>query len=300
MAVGRTQPGTMAGATGAGRVVARRAFTLIEILFAIAVIFVLIGLLIGGLRMALKGSGKSLDTGVLNGLKMSVEQFKQQVGFLPPLVQDEKGPLDAARKRPLVHDMSDPATIEFLCGRGTGSLNKYGRFSVYSIPFYVVGVLDVDGVKGPGLRAPLSDGSFGTGGRAFDPFFDVGRNAKAIAIDDAAAGKVTLRDRKGVPFRYYRWLRGDKTGAILDPDTDLNVPEILGDPMSNPELKSAEYALVAAGPNGLFGDEDQIPSGYPGYMKIEEMAGKLGISEGTSPEKIRRLAAEDNIVEVGR
>src|SRR5204863_1758069 len=156
------------------------------------------------------------------------------------------------------------------------------RFSVYSLPYYMLGVLDmkrdtadpnsmpVDGFAGPGFRTVKGDGTFNTGGRVFQPFFDVSRGSASVYAVDGTLGKVELRDRNGVAFRYYRWERGraqasqqGPAGTVVDL-ADLNVPMFLGDPAQNEQLKKARWAIVGAGPNGLFGNEEQLPgAGLP-------------------------------------
>jgi len=66
----------------------RAAFTLIELLVAILVIFLLIGLLIVGMRHAIafaKGTG---DGAAVHALRQGASQFEQQFNFSVPLVKD--------------------------------------------------------------------------------------------------------------------------------------------------------------------------------------------------------------------
>lgn len=181
----------------------------------------------------------------------------------------------------------------------------------------------IDGIRGAGAYPPRADGSFElpesltnpsggavarkrTGDR-HEPFVDMGRSDPKIRegadpdvpadTGDPQAAKIQLVDRNGVAYRFYRWeLKIDpNTGDLVNP-----APELIkrwfdrpGRPAneSNPEsLKTARYAIVGAGPDGVFGDEDPAvlsrrvgmqPAGDPGEMKL------------------RLKAIEDNIVEVG-
>ncbi|MEL6329443.1 MAG: type II secretion system protein [Planctomycetota bacterium] len=124
---------------------------------------------------------------------------------------------------------------------------------------------------------------------------------------------VALVDRNGKAFRYYRWITGgyvDSTGGVNDPNdqTDaLNIPAVLISPRvldayvdeadkrefdlteGNAELRSARFAIVGAGDNGLFGTE---PAGV--------IRRELGL-QGSVPEvDARQQAWEDNVVELGR
>lgn len=302
----------------------RRAFTLVEILFSLLIIFMLMAMLIVGFRYAMKTTAKTLDTQAVASLKMGVEEFKQQFGFFPPLVKDTGEPPGTGTGDPLsgnppsvpvVFSPSVPADLTFLRG-GTGTTLPPVdlRFSVYSLAYYVIGALekDADGVAGPGFTAPTRDGGFTKKGPTLGPYFDTGRNEKSIYAADAE-GRVELRDTGGVAFRYYRWLP-DRDG--VPPNTQpselnefLNVPLIVGDPEVESRLRNAEYAIVAAGKDGLFGDEFLLtpsgpgPSSHPQWLDIDAMASRLGISglTGTAQEDaVRAKAREDNVVEVGR
>lgn len=126
----------------------------------------------------------------------------------------------------------------------------------------------------------------------------------------ADAGKlrwVEVRDSRKIPVRYYRWINGGQysQGArtIYDVRTidDLRLPPIVGrkgsnfpgtpqdrDTEQNPELRSATWAIVAAGPDGAFGDEP-----------LPLLARRLGITI-TDERKTRIDAEKDNVVEVGK
>ncbi|MFN0132138.1 MAG: hypothetical protein ACKVW3_06360 [Phycisphaerales bacterium] len=284
----------------------RRAFTLIEVLVVILVVFVLIGLLIVGLRVASRSARGSLDRASLTALKNATTQFKQTVGFAPPLADDAIGPIVAPSTVVKVFRLSD-----FSVGGDVEKLRAVPadpnlapadlRFSIYSIPIYLIGALDapIDGKSGPGLRVPKKEGSFEKAGKIIDPFFDVSRNAKALFAVDAAKGRYVLRDGKGVAFRYYFWLHDQGDPPLNTALKDyLNIPWIIGDE-SNPDFRDAQWAIVSAGPNGVFGDEDLLPVTHPQHLTLAEMQAKMGAGTLSGPA-LRAQAREDNSVEVGR
>jgi type II secretory pathway pseudopilin PulG len=276
----------------------RGAFTLIELLFVVAMVVMLIGLLLWGVNKAVLGARKASETNTVASLRMGVDQFKGQFGFIPPLVRDNRdgsddGPLDANGIDPLIYRASVLADAEFLRG-DTG--DPKDRYSIYSLPYYLIGVLDEvsDGIEGPGFLEPRRDGTFtkrstssSRTGRVFDPFFDA--SAKGIATVNREEGRIELRNDKGAAYRYYRWLKDEGDIGNKTLQDYLNVPLLLGDPEENAELKSAEYAILSAGANGVFGDED-----------VDVLRSKLGLPAGTSANAVRRKASGDNVIGVGR
>src|SRR5678816_4246010 len=273
---------------------ARGGFTIVELLFVILIIFLLMGLLIGGIKYVSSRARGASDLAAMKALGQSSNLFKQQFGFFPPLVRDgydatfpPGGPLNPAKTKPLVYAVSTPAELTFLKTVPPVSAPD-NRFSLYTIPYYLLGALDIDGQPGPGFRAPKRDGTFEQAGRVFDPFYDVSRNSKAVFETQANTGKIELRDSHGVAFRYYRWVNGDLNGNV-NTTADLHIPLLVAAAASGPDVKGAEIAILGAGPNGLFGDEYLLlpnsgPNVHPQYLKIEDMAAKLGMSDDTSTQ----------------
>lgn len=305
-----------------GRRGTARGFTIMEMMLVLLVIFVLMGLLLGGIRHMSKFARVTADRASVASLKQAVTKFEQEMGFPPPFVWDMpvaaagvvQGPLPAtAPYKPVVFDAGQPQQVSFLRTQPPAAAPDL-RFSVYSLSYYVVGVLDqprdgtangpaIDGLAGPGFRTVRPDGSFNVAGRVFQPFFDVSRNANAVYATDAAQGRIELRDRNGIAFRYYRWEAGDPSsnppGAILTP-ANLNVPMFLGDPSTNEQLKKARWAIVGAGPNGLFGNEEQLPSGHPQYLTSIEVRARLGLPGSASFQQVWEKASADNVMEIGQ
>jgi hypothetical protein len=209
------------------------------------------------------------------------------------------------------------------------------RFSIYSLPFYLVGVLDeerggggpdaampVDGFQGPGFRKPRADGQFEFAGRRYEPFFDVGSGSTTIYNADTANSRVELRDRNGVAFRYYRWLAGDPavTGSRPSMRERTGLPFMIiqwlpDEPAeqrfertptdTSPAEMAATFAIVGAGPNGAFGDEPMLPRDHPQWMSWQTLAQRVNMSISAAPsdeDKLRLIEAAmaDNIVEVGQ
>lgn len=179
----------------------------------------------------------------------------------------------------------------------------------------------VDGQNGAGLYTPRADGSFQvpskllvTGvtrrkftGRVTSPFMDVGRSDPRVFTDLATPTLwVEMRDRNNVAYRYYRW----KSALPTDPGyvatatlANLRIPRLIGeDPTTaigpvppsrdlavNTGLRSASWAVVGPGRDGVFGDEPFE------YLKL-----KGNYSSSMSEVVMRYEAAKDNIVEVGQ
>ncbi len=125
--------------------------------------------------------------------------------------------------------------------------------------------------------------------------------------------RLAITDRSGKAYRYYRWENGNPANLpgdeLVMTTGDLNIPAALTDPElraewlnnpattadltgGNPELRGARYAIVGAGPNGVFGTEP-----------LEVIATALGTDVPTTDEGragLRREAWQDNVVEVGQ
>lgn len=279
-------------------------FTLMEVLVAIAVVAILIGMLIVGIRVGAAAAKRRVIEQNVAGLKFGVDSFVMDYGFLPPLVNDDMPLTGGGRKVVNVFEPTNPAHLEFFRGNPGPVWPGDRRYSDYSLAYYVMGSLseDIDGLD-PGYREPRADGTFHFGGKASGPRFDPGRNGR-VSVIDAAEGRIELQDGNGVAYRYYRWEHGDPNGPTYPPQIvnvpdDWNIPELVqGDrnPTSDPQLKSAQYAIVAAGANGVFGDFAN------GSETPAEVSTKLGMASGT-PEQdllVQQRARSDNVVAVGR
>lgn len=163
----------------------------------------------------------------------------------------------------------------------------------------------------------------------YDSLIDVNANAPKLLVDPGNvpggpgydATKVMIVDRNNIPIRYYRWEPQQAVAQL----TDLNVPALVGrkfrdvllpdlmnyappadrDLEKSPNIKGATFAIVAAGPDGFFGDEDDLaPAGSPERNAFERMMIAAGFAANdVNPAdivKARVKAEEDNIVEVGQ
>jgi len=263
------------------------------------------------------------ERAAVGSLRQACSLFEQQMAFFPPLVKDygdyppaQNGlpyvmPAGSNKNRYRVYNPAAPQDMEYLRGYYVAPSNYVDRFSIYTIPYYVLGVCEVpltnggttpiDGVPGAGTRTPRRDGSFEQAGRTLAPLFDTGKNAKGIVTLQEGPERVQLQDVHGVAYRFYHWEHGQAAGAQIGQvlsAADLNVPAIVGDPTEDASLRDAQDAIVAAGPNGVFGDEMTLPTWHPQYMDAATMASRLNISDSSNPAKLIDAAMSDNIVEV--
>ncbi len=359
-----------------------RAFTLVELLAVISVIFLIMGIAVVAYTSASRSARAAADRAAVNGLQLAVGQFKAEFGFVPPLVKDDGGlnaefPLATVRGRtvPLVYSLGSIDDAQALRGRDPDRL----RYSVLSLPYYILGALDgtIDGVDGLGFYEVRRDGTFAPAlayearegdpagspdeddlarrsQRRYEPFFDLSRGGVELFTDASTRftgsnGVLTrnripfrfeLRDRAGVAIRYYRWAPDERPldrVFIEDNLTDIadytdpedsgglegeagyyNIPPLVleafvteDSPDFPPQLRSATYAIVAAGPNRLFGDElgadgsDTDSALASDDALRRRYAEQLGLSEARlqSDQDYRAeaiaAARADNIVEVG-
>ena len=155
-------------------------------------------------------------------------------------------------------------------------------------------------------------------GNPLESFVNLGSGGIKLAfLAGGDARTVRLADKANVALRYYRWINGNQYPPIT-PTTplevrsldDLKIPRMVGrftvDPSApvvnetifptppdrdirqNPALRTATWAVVGAGTNGVFGDED-----------LAIIAAALGQSLAAGEVKLRSDAEKDNIVRVG-
>lgn len=254
--------------------VPRRAFTLVELLATISVIFVIMGIAVVAYTAAQRSARSAADRTAVNGLQLAVGQFKAEFGFVPPLVKDlgrdgNGGPAflvvrpdntvtsegdDRGRYIPLVYSQGVGDDGRVLRGRENANGDRLQRFSLLSIPYYILGALDaeVDGVNGLGFYEVRRDGTFAPGGyftgeldssasgrevessgrsqRRYEPFFDISRGSIELANTTGRGGitggggvlsrsriswRFELRDSGGIPIRYYRWVKDERELAAV-------------------------------------------------------------------------------------
>jgi prepilin-type N-terminal cleavage/methylation domain-containing protein len=146
-------------------------------------------------------------------------------------------------------------------------------------------------------------------------------NATMPASSTVPDSHAAFVDPWGRAYRYYRWEPGRLVGGrlVVQNSLDLNIPPVLINPelyatvrnadgsanardidltaptsggaTGSVELRVARYAIVSAGPDGLFGTEP-----------IDRIATELSQPEPTDDAgiaRLRKLAWEDNIVGLG-
>jgi prepilin-type N-terminal cleavage/methylation domain-containing protein len=153
-----------------------------------------------------------------------------------------------------------------------------------------------------------------TGGR-IEPLVDLSKSGVQLVtpagLPANLQGAVELRDARGGVIRYYAWIQGDPSnnGAVTD-FASMNIPPVVGrwtpdaqnpdsraelarfklpedrNVASNARLRTASWAVVAPGPDGLFGDEPDAA-----------IAAYYGNAANQFDNRVK--AEADNIVEVG-
>ena len=231
---------------------------------------------------AIRSGRESGERMFLNSLKISVEGFRQDQGFLPPLVNDNLQPvtelrldvpIDRNSQQPLVRDAA------FLRGETNPTAP---RWSVFSLPFYLTGVMGAaqDGIDGPGMTRVNDDGTFSRSGRKYDAYFDSAKDPARFRRNPTAnlgQTEVVMVDRWGkntsttswFPFlpntiRYYRWEpRFHPAGTpnagqpiMLQDGTIASVPKVLRGSVDQVDFKTAGFAIVSKGPDGRIDDND--------------------------------------------
>lgn len=296
-----------------------RGFTLIELLLSIGIIAILIGLLLVGIRQATRSARNAAGKQDMSSLNMAIQTFRNDFGFLPPLVKDghpgtpysNEDPLIRigsgrnARLAPNAFDLTDADDLEFL---QDDTEDADYRYSEYSLAYYIMGALgkEADFVEGPGAHPPMPNGVFEQlTNKTYDPLFAPKTGGVTQTDADPDAGRIVLQDGNGNAYRYYRWEHATAGTSGYDannPLRNLRLPKILGsaqlslDPNYTPaadniELRDAGYAIVAAGNDGVFGD---LP--IESLTSLEEAFGQSFRSDEEAEDKARA----DNIVEVGR
>ncbi len=276
----------------------RRGFTIIEATITIGIIALLSAIVIYAVGKVRGQGDIIAERAMVTTLQKAVERFKQEFNFLPPLVVDTgAGPAPANLTGPIsgtqivvwdVKNLADDSTT--LNGStGIGAMTGDRKcYSTHSLAYYLAGALDVsyDGGAGLTFTAPQSDGQFSKHGRAHEAMVDLTQQktrlgATRLYISANTGGTTPLQrsdcriwDRwsVGTPggasyeIRYYRWLpsfyRPDnvKAGQV----EYWNVPVIIGGnpdnrlPPLKAELRTAEYAIISAGPDHVFGTADDI------------------------------------------
>jgi type II secretory pathway pseudopilin PulG len=338
---------------------------MVELLISVLVIGILMALLITGALYARRSARAVADGQAIRNVAQAVVAFKQEFGFIPPLIRDED---PGAGSNPIIlpGNATQPARLHVYTPLATqadadalrASLVPYSssnpladsRFSEVSLAAYLAGVIPtdrgggapagvpIDGVPGPGFYKPKRDGSFAIppdvlnpnpnaadasarkGGK-YEPLVNLSKSGVQFGHDPGdPPEEIVLQDSRGVPIRYYTWIRGAANGTIAT-YADLNIPLMVGrwngaaggrdpDPRwdatlaafygltppsrdigQNAALRNATWAVVGAGPDGLFGDESAA--------ELAKYYGNKVLGSPGEELKARLAAEKDNLVEVG-
>lgn len=175
---------------------------------------------------------------VLRALKLGIDEFRNKMGGLPPLVNDQV-PLEQVNETSAVPP--PPLQLQLAVRRGTATApnalapgrylryentpfasavgtdqnNPDGtgpRFSVFSLGFFVLGAGDteLDGIDGPGMTQvdPVL-GWFSKRGPSLTLLFDTASVRERVRTAGTAGPTNTalyhVLDRWNRPIRYYRW-----------------------------------------------------------------------------------------------
>jgi type II secretory pathway pseudopilin PulG len=279
-----------------------RAFTLIEAVVVVIIIALVASIVLIALSASVKGSRLAAERQELRALTTAVQQFKTTFGFLPPLLDDNA----SSTTGPVVSGKLVVRPDRFLSGE---LLPDEPRYSVYSLPYFVMGLGDVpgaggrpiDGAAGPRLTKPNPDGSFAMAGQVYESFSAMGsKDATRVVRDSAEQARIVAVDRwgRGTTFngptppanslRFYRWKPQYFPTAPGQPATldQYMVPRAVGDPNENTALRNAEFAIVSVGPDGLTDTDNPLPRANTS-------------NPATSATPINVSVTKDDIVEVG-
>jgi len=150
-------------------------------------------------------------------------------------------------------------------------------------------------------------------GKTYEPMVSLGKTGLQLNLPSTPPagfnGLAELTDSRNKVIRFYTWVQGDATGRVTDFST-MNIPAMVGrwivtgenpdprvglaafklpeerDVAKNVKLRSAHWAVVGPGADGLFGDETDA-----------EIAAVYGSAADQSGNRIK--AETDNFVEVG-
>lgn len=172
---------------------------------------------------------------------------------------------------PVDTSIGQPRTITKI-QMATGAGN-HAQYSKHSIAYYLMGLLDLehngkpmDGAAGPAITRVDEKGHFAQRGAPVSAVFTGGEDARRVYRNPDEPERIAYLDqwgvRSGVPMdhaiRYYRWETHPTQGNPNLPPAVGKSEQVGGGEwvIENVELRSANYALISAGPDGMIDDTD--------------------------------------------
>jgi type II secretory pathway pseudopilin PulG len=240
----------------------RRAFTITELLVAIGIIVLLIGILLPALAKALGNAKRSQTSSTLQEFAKAIEAFQQEFGYYPGIVPEDvlaSDPRISSTENAILHLMGgavgedDPNYGSFTTGWTVITLGTGGKTFSLKVNGFEIG-------KGPRIA-----------GKQYAPFFSPKSDEFSVAAgqvggitgnDPVAIELPDVLDAWGTPVLYFRAAR--EVGALVGPvasarfNLETNAPYVrstgLGDlgksqeaSLLNPEsdVEPDEFATLA-------------------------------------------------------
>ncbi len=223
---------------------ARRGFSLVELLVVIAVIAILSALVFISARALRGGASTAATTGLLNSINQAVGTFKNDFGYLPPLISRiDPSAAGGGGPGPAAGGIITPELEAQKSGNNADALAAYKRVrysSQFSLPAYLLGMGGLNG-----RPTPKGDGTANTAATDYPP------NTTAVGTDKPNFKAAAEHD--GVPgpgFRSPGPLRAwKKPGA--QPSTLTHSPDLSGrvyGPYLDPAQLANSIELVEVAP----------------------------------------------------
>ena len=240
--------------------VARRAFTIIELLTVVGVIVVLAGLLVVAVSSASKAAQAASTRSMMGAVSRGLTQFKTDLGYLPPVLgspgtgASQTGSVGYLRDLvipPILTGGSTPlqvtqiqnyysmtSMVEYLIGPGGKDEDGYGAIgtvSQWTDPAVKIAALKES--PAAGIRSPLKDGVWGAYSNPNAGTQSLGNFSRRNLPQGIAANTSTVANVSGRMLGPYLELKdGSLLGAIVGTDSVTGQPIVAraGDNNWNP------------------------------------------------------------------
>jgi prepilin-type N-terminal cleavage/methylation domain-containing protein len=325
---------TSSAACGSHRIARLPGFTLIELLVSIAIIALLITLVTVGVSHVSKIARGTSERQTVVQLNQAVQAFKQEFGFLPPLVTEKETapiirPVELVTGGIAINSYGGTVTATaksfntnpvFLEGFSNGDPASAGtkmmsadwaagstgatettpdyRFSEYSLAYFLVGALGrgIDGVDGPGMFKPKADGTFEFGIRSSSSRVNKVQGRSYPAFVDTSRRSPKLESDLIAST-------SDSDLRTTDPNTGAQVAENVRVRLISPSGKAYRYYRWAPRQKGPTGMSSYFNPKSPtfAFNRPEEGADLLNVPSllGDPRENAELRGAEYAIVSTG-